>query len=211
MPGGTSRKATAAKWQMASCEDDDSRKQVLFTQPEIGLMNTMRALWEQHVAWTRMTIISIAANLPDQELVSQRLLRNAKDMGNVLKPLYGNKAANEFSYLIREHLLIAARLVEAAKAGNTSEAASAERAWYENADEIANFLNSINPNLPAAAVREMFYQHLALTKSEAVARLSGNFAKDIAVYDKIQRQALAMADAITAGIVKQFPQVFAAN
>lgn len=211
MPGRTSRKAPAAKWQKASCEDDDSRKQVLYAQSEIGLMNTMRALWEQHVAWTRMAIISIAANLPDQELVSQRLLRNAQDMGNVLKPLYGNKSANEFSYLIREHLLIAAQLVEAAKAGNTSEAAKAERAWYENADEIANFLTSINPNLPAAAVREMLYQHLVLTKSEAVARLSGNFARDIVVYDKIERQALTMADAITAGIVNQFPKVFAAN
>jgi len=212
MPGRTSRKSTDAKWRIvASCEDDDSRKQVLFTQSEIGLMNTMRALWEQHVAWTRMTIISIAANLPDKELVSQRLLRNAKDMGNVLKSLYGNKNANEFSYLIREHLLIAAQLVEAAKAGNTKEAANVERAWYENADEIANFLNSINPYLPVAAVREMLYQHLALTKSEAVARLTGNFAQDIAAYDKIQRQALTMADAITAGIVEQFPQLFAAN
>lgn len=189
--------------------EDATREPVLFTQSEIELMSAMRLLWEQHVAWTRMTIISIAASLPDKEQVEKRLLRNASDMGNLLKVLYGSKDGDEFTYLMREHLLIAAQLVEAAKAGNSREAVKAERAWYKNADDIAEFLNSINPNLPAAEMREMLHEHLALTKSEAVARLSGDFARDIAIYDKIERQALAMADAITTGIVKQFPNKFA--
>jgi hypothetical protein len=209
MPEKTNEKAAVGKGEApANVEEATSRERVVFTQSEIELMSAMRALWEQHVAWTRMTIISIAANLPDQDLVSQRLLRNAKDMGNLLRPLYGNKVANEFSYLIREHLLIAARLVKAAKAGNSREAAQAEREWYENADDIAAFLNSINPNIAEAEMRDMLHQHLALTKSEALARLSGNFARDIAIYDKIERQALAMADAITTGIVEQFPNKF---
>lgn len=209
MPEKSNGKVAVGKGEApVNVEEATRRDQVMFTQSEIELMSAMRGLWEQHVAWTRMTIISMAANLPDQELVSQRLLRNAKDMGDLLRPLYGNKNANEFIYLIREHLLIAVRLVKAAKAGNSREAAQAEREWYKNADDIAAFLNSINPNIAEAEMRNMLYQHLALTKSEALARLSGNFARDIAIYDKIQRQALTMSDAITTGIVKQFPSTF---
>jgi hypothetical protein len=168
----------------------------------------MRKLWEQHVAWTRMLIISIAANLPNEELVARRLLRNAPDMANALKPFYGEANSSIFARLLRDHLLIADQLVKAAKAGDHKGAADAEKRWYDNADEIAAFLNSINPYWPKEAMKAMLYEHLALTKSEAVSRLNKDFASDIATYDKIEQQALSMADAITDGIVKQFPYMF---
>jgi hypothetical protein len=57
-------------------------------------------------------------------------------------------------------------------------------------------------------LRAILYEHLALTKSEAVLRLTKDYAADIAVFDKIERQALGMADAFSDGIVKQFPAVF---
>lgn len=54
----------------------------------------------------------------------------------------------------------------------------------------------------------MLHEHLALTKSEAVARLNQDYASDIAFYDQIEKQALMMADAMTEGIVQQFPDIF---
>ncbi|MCR8939868.1 LysM domain-containing protein [Brevibacillus laterosporus] len=178
------------------------------SKAEVDLKSLMRTLWEQHVAWTRMVIISIAANLPDQELVTKRLLRNATDMANALKPFYGEENAATFERLIRDHLVIADQLVKAAKAGDSKAAANAEKRWYKNADEIASFLNSINPYWSEEDIRKMFYEHLALTKAEAVYRLNNNFALDIATFDKIEQQALEMADAFTDGIVKQFPNLF---
>ncbi|MCR8641834.1 acetylglutamate kinase [Paenibacillus sp. N1-5-1-14] len=178
------------------------------TMSALQLSNSMRSVWEQHVAWTRMTIISIAAGLPDEKLVTERLLRNATDMAALLKPYYGNEIAAQFEALIRDHLVIADRLVKAAKAGNTAKVNEEEKNWYKNADDIVAFMNSINPFWPIYEMKPMFYEHLALTKKEAVARLQGNFAADIAAYDQIEAEALMMADLFTKGIIQQFPYAF---
>lgn len=179
------------------------------SKAELDLNNNMRMLWEEHVAWTRMTIISIAANLPDLDLVTRRLLRNPADFEVLFRRYYGDEKASRFASLLKEHLVIAAQLVKAAKAGDTKTAAELEKKWYANADEIAAFLSSINPNWPREALVSMLHEHLALTKAEAVARLSKDYAADIALYDRIEKQILSMSDALTEGIVKQFPEKFA--
>jgi len=51
----------------------------------------------------------------------------------------------------------------------------------------------------------MLNEHLALTTQEATARLEKNWTADVAAFDKIFDQAMHMADALTDGIVKQFP------
>ena len=54
----------------------------------------------------------------------------------------------------------------------------------------------------------MLHKHLALVKEEAVARIKKNYASDIEIYDRIEKQALEMADAMAEGIVRQFPDKF---
>ncbi|MEH7176289.1 acetylglutamate kinase [Neobacillus vireti] len=178
------------------------------SEQEVRLSNAMRLAWEQHVYWTRMTINSIAFNLPDLDAVTARLLRNATDMGNLLKPFYGNRVADTFSNLIRDHLVIAAEIVKAAKAGNQKAVADAERRWYANGAEISKFLSRINPFISEREFREMFFEHLALTIQEAVLILQKHFKASIDVFDKIEAEALEMADTITVAIVRQFPRRF---
>lgn len=178
------------------------------SQTEVDYRNEMRSLWEEHVAWTRMAIISLTFNLPDLEFVLARLLQNATDMGNMLRRLYGDEAAKTYSDLIKEHLLIAADLVKASIAGDTEAASKAEKLWYENADQIARFLSSVNPYLPEDTVRQMFYHHLELTKQEAVYMINKQFQKDIEVYDEIEEQAREMADALSDAMVQAFPNYF---
>ncbi len=175
---------------------------------ELKLSNTLRQLWEQHVAWTRMAILSAASDSPDLKLTVDRLLRNAADMANSLRPIYGDQKADTFGRLIYDHLTIALELVNAAKAGNVQAAQAAEKKWYQNADQIAAYLHSINPYIDAAEFQKMLHTHLALTKEEAVERLNHSYAKDIALYDQIEIQALEMADAMSDAIVKQFPASF---
>ena len=175
-----------------------------FTKNEVVLSNNIRKLWEQHGAWTRMAITSIVFGSPDEEFVINRLLQNPVDFANLLKIFYGDILATKFSDLLKSHLVIAAQLVKAAKIGDDKTAAEAEIKWYENADEIADFLSSINPYWSYESWREMLHGHLALVKAEAVAMLTGDYATGINVYDKIENQALEMSDMMTEGIMQQF-------
>ena len=170
----------------------------------IDIINMFRKLWEQHIMWTRSFIISTEANLGDLQYVAKRLMQNPSDFSKALAPYYGEMNAKRFESLLTDHLAIAARLVNAAKAGNT-ELVNAERAkWYANADAIADFLASINPNWSKNEWRMMLYDHLKLTEDEAVKRLTGEYAQDVALFDVIEDQALLMADNMANGIIKQF-------
>lgn len=175
------------------------------------LNNLMRMLWEQHAAWTRMTIISIAENLADEDFVTRRLLRNPQDIAAVFRPLYGNEVAGRLNDLLTEHLVLAAQLVKESKAGDRAAAAETERRWYANADEIATFLGSINPYWSGEGMRRMWREHLDLVKAQAVARLNKDYASDIAYYDEGEQLILRMADEFTEGIIRQFPCFAAAR
>lgn len=178
------------------------------SKAEANLSNEMRMLWEQHITWTRLAILSIVKSLPDEDLVTKRLLQNPIDFAAALKSLYGEDNASKFADLLKSHLVIAAQLVKAAKAGDNKAAADAEKRWYANGDEIAAFLGSINPYWSQEDWKTMLYKHLALTKTEAVDMLTKDYAAGITVYEEIEKQALKMADMITNGIVMQFPDKF---
>ncbi len=171
----------------------------------LELNNIIRQLWEEHITWTRLAIISIANSSSDTQLVSNRLLKNATDFGNLFTNFYSPEIAQEFSQLMRDHLSIAADLVIAAKKQDNNAVIDIDRKWHKNADDIAFFLNSINPNWSRNEIQQMMYDHLSLTKNEAVAILTSKYAEGIALFDEIEKQALMMADSYINGIAKQFP------
>jgi hypothetical protein len=168
----------------------------------------MRDLWADHVIWTRQYIVSAAADQPDADAAAKRLLANQEDIGRAIVPYYGEDAGRRLTGLLKDHILIAVDVVKAAKANDQAALKTADQRWHANASDIATFLSGANPNWPRADVQSMLNQHLALTTQEATARLKKNWSDDIATFDKIFDQAMMMADTLTDGIVKQFPDRF---
>jgi hypothetical protein len=179
------------------------------TLSRVTLRNAMGKYWEDHITWTRLFVISDLSNAPDLDATTQRLLQNQVDIGDAIKPFYGAAAGDQLTALLRQHILIAADVVSAAKA-NDSTALSAHMArWQANADEIGDFLGAANPEQwPAAEMKAMMRQHLDLTTAEVVARLNKDWPADIAAYDRIHLHILVLADQLTNGIVAQFPAAF---
>jgi len=179
------------------------------TRKAFELRTDMRKLWEDHITWTRLAIISLTTGSPDTNATVGRLLQNQTDIGNVVKPFYGKAAGNELTRQLRQHILIAADVVTAAKAGDTAKLADAHARWAANGDTIAGVLASVNPRFwKLPAMKAELRMHLKLTTEEAVARLQGRWGADVAAYDRIHRHALHLSDLLSEGLVGQFPQRF---
>ena len=179
------------------------------THKQAAFQDAMRKLWEDHITWTRLAIISLAHDLPDLQATEARLLKNQQDIGNAIKPYYGTPAGNRLTALLKEHILGAVALLQAAKTGDQALISRRSDEWYLNGNEIADFLANANPrNWPQKAMRRMMKGHLDQTLSEAVNRLTGKYEADVRDYDRIHRHILMMADTLSQGIMEQFPRRF---
>ena len=182
---------------------------VALTRKTVALRTDMRKLWEDHITWTTLAIISLTTGSPDTGATVGRLLQNQTDIGNAVKPFYGTAAGNQLTRQLKQHILIAADVVAAAKAGDQAKLAAAQARWAENGDAIAAVLASVNPRFwKLAAMKAELRMHLRLTTEEAVARLQRDWEADVAAYEKIHKHALHMSDLLADGLVKQFPARF---
>jgi hypothetical protein len=179
-------------------------------QESWALKSAMRRLWSDHVIWTREYVVAAIKETPDKDAAAGRLLRNQEDIGNAVVPLYGDDAGKGLAELLKQHILIAVDLIEAAKAGDEERFQSEDEKWSRNVEEIAGFLNGANPNWPKNDVLDLLNLHLTLTKGEVVARLQEDWLKDVESFDEIFTEILTVADALSDGIIKQFPERYAA-
>ena len=176
------------------------------TMSAVDLRNDMRKLWADHTTYTHSYIVSALAGLPDLGTVTQRLLRNQDDIGNAIKPIYGDEAGKKLSALLRDHILIAADIVKAAKANDTKAVEAGQKKWRSNGDDIASFLAGANPNWQKVALTDMLQKHLDFVTQQVVSRIKADWPGDIRAYDAGFDHMMMFADLLSDGIIKQNPK-----
>jgi len=172
------------------------------------LQRDMRKLWTDHVVWTRDYIIAATTSQPDAPAALNRLLKNQDDIGSAVGKYYGDAAGRQLTTLLKDHIAIAGDIVKAAMAGDKTGQKAADDRWHQNATQIADFLSKANPNWPRATLVDMMNTHLATTSTELVARLNKDWAGDVKAFDAVYDHILHMSDALSDGILKQFPEKF---
>ncbi len=179
------------------------------TAQAVALDQTMRKLWEDHITWTRLYIVESAAGLPGASTTAVRLLQNQQDIGNAIKPYYGEAAGNQLTSLLNTHIKETVNVLNAAKAGDEAALASAKTAWYDNANQIATFLSTTNPtSWPLVTMQKHMKDHLDILLDQAVHQIRGNYPASVADYDAAHLKILMLADTLAKGIVAQFPNQF---
>ncbi len=153
---------------------------------------TLHLLWTEQMAWTRMIMISIAFDLPDESLTTTRLFRNALDMGSLFAEYCGKEKGDQLTKLLQKHLQMMIELVRSSKE-NAAEAEKIEHDWFLNAHHLADFLYEIHPYQPNEWVQQIFAHYLTLLKTASIFILSGHFYSSITIYDQIEEQALKLS------------------
>jgi hypothetical protein len=179
--------------------------------PAEQLRTDMQKLWTAHIAWTRNVVLNIMDDLPGTDVAVKRLLQNQDDIGNAVKPIYGDAAGNELANLLKTHINEAAELVKAVKKGDNDATATINKQWHDNADDIAAFLSKANVNLKLDEMKTMMHDHLKLLTDEVMARHNKDYEADAVAFDKSVDEILNMSDMIADGIIKQFPNKFSST
>jgi hypothetical protein len=175
-----------------------------------ALHDNMRTLWQDHGTWTRLAIVGFADNSPNLQTTQDRLLANQTDIGNAVKPYYGDQAGNKLTGLLQQHIQTAVGVLQAAKTGDPAQLDQAKAALYANGNQIADFLTNANPgNWPSDATHNMMKTHLDQVVTMGSDELTHHYAESAGDWNAYRDHILAMADTLSNGIVKQFPNQFA--
>src|SRR5689334_24151391 len=83
------------------------------TPAQIAFHDQMRKLWEDHVTWTRLAIVTFADGSNGFPATAARLLANQQDIGNAIKPYYGQAAGDRLAALLHDHITIAVEVLQA--------------------------------------------------------------------------------------------------
>lgn len=196
---------------LTSCKNDDDGMKMEPTQSAAyaKLNEDMHKLWSDHMIWTYTTVDAFFHDQSSLNSKLARLLQNQQDIGDAIKPYYGNEAGNALAQLLTEHIQLAVPVLTAAQNGDEQALNVALTDWYANANDIAHFLTGANPdNWEKEDMEHMMAMHIDQTVEYSVLLLQNNSEGAINSFDQAFSHMMEMADMLSMGIAMQFPEKF---
>jgi hypothetical protein len=174
----------------------------------ITFKTNMRKLWEEHIFWTRNVIFCLVDDLPGNVQAVKRQLQNQIDLGNAIKPYYGDAAGDRLTELLYIHVNTTTEIIKVAKTRDTAIINDVNKKWFANADEMVKFLHKLNQDWTVGDLKSMLNEQMKLTADEAGERLKKNYDADVIAFDKVHEGVLKMSDSLSDGVIVQFPNKF---
>ncbi|HTO15141.1 MAG TPA: hypothetical protein VLZ83_05195 [Edaphocola sp.] len=193
---------------LQSCSKTEIKSEPNSDKVEV-LRTEQRKLWSDHMHWTLATVDAFFYEPSQLNSKLARLMQNQEDIGNSIKPYYGAAAGDQLTALLKEHIQLAVPVLTAAKNGDQSALGTAVADWKVNAKEIADFLTSANDkNWPASVTEPHMEGHIDQTIDYSVKVLTEDYAGGLTSFEFALNHMLGLADVLTNGISKQFPDKF---
>lgn len=163
----------------------------------LDMKSALRKVFTDHVNYTSwLIIISLPIKQDSASQVAERLLRNPKDLSNLLLPIIGQDLASQVESGFKNHLLIAASLLDMVRNKDKNLESSIQK-FYNQGDQVAAVLVKINQTkLSYLHAKNMMRQHNEYVVS--LASLQGKFAYKgyIKTYDAYYKHILMFSDMI---------------
>jgi len=169
---------------------------------QMNLIVNFRTLWLNLAIWTRSLLISIASGLPNTQVVSDRLYQLPMQISALLQLVFGQEPVLGFTNLLSRHIVTLEQVIIAQKNGDAQAVNENTERLYQVNEEISNYLETINPFWVPPQWRNLLDYYVGLTLNESTAMLSGNYASDVQIFDRIQYQTLLIGDYMANGIIQ---------
>ena len=177
------------------------------------LKMALRNLYINHIFWVRDLVMS--TRLGERGAVSEADeygLENAKAIGHSIAPFYGQAAGDKFATLFVGHYSAVKVYMNAAFAnsfrGNPAMKKAAHDKLMSNANSIAVFVSSANPNLPKGTVYGLLVTHVQQHVMSIDATAKKDWSGEADMWDPMVKEIYTLSDALADGIAKQFPDKF---
>lgn len=178
-----------------------------------------RSLWAKY-AWSLLNYsISMNAGLPGTPQVESRLLKTATALGDFVVPYYGITAGNDLGDKLAAIAKVGTQVVDAVKDGRSLD--KFESIWAELIDDLALFLNELNPGQwPTELTKEMFTNMVTTWSRAIVARYNQEWNDNEEALDNLNKLVVtgianhvnkgfsSIADIFSRGIIAQYPSLF---
>jgi len=168
------------------------------------MIYNLRQLWTQLAIWSRSLIVSTAGNLGDIQMIEDRLMYLPEAFAALLGQYFEPQEADRFRELLVEHIAAVLALVSAEK-NNDIQTVNHETAnLYDNANRIAAYLVSIDSYWNREHWGTILDDYIEILLADLVARMAGEYAKEIDIFDDLQTQAIKLADYMAQGMMQKF-------
>jgi len=187
---------------MLNRNQQQPQQEIFVPYGQVNMINDFRALWGDIVTWIRQYISAVAAGYPNVYATQARLYRIPINFQDRLKMIFGAQSAEIFQNLLSMHIILTERIIEAIKGGDAETINTNTIALYKNADEMAAYLRQINPFWNETQWRNLLYSFIAMNLQEAVAFMSGDYVRDIDIYDRLIYHSQLLGDYMANGIIQ---------
>ncbi|KDD69042.1 MULTISPECIES: hypothetical protein [Pseudomonas] len=169
----------------------------------------LRDLWVEHIFWIRnYAIANQAADKQQAKVAADQVVDNATKIANSIAPLYGQPAADQLLKLLAGHWGAVKHYSDATVAKDTKGKQAAVTDLTSNAKAIAAFLAKANPNLPENTLVAMLSAHGGHHVAQVDELAAHDYAGEARTWQMMRTHIVSLADALTAALVKQFPDKF---
>jgi hypothetical protein len=187
----------------------EKKETVKFNHKTVELQLALRDLWVGHIFWVRNVVLATKYGDADAAKVAEdKVVENAKAIGDVIASIYGKEAGDKLFGLLAGHYGAVKDYMSAAFAGNADAKNAAVEKLKKNAEEIATFLSSANPNWPKQTLVALLVAHVAHHIAQIDQVNIKDFSAEAKTWDDMKNHIYVIADALAGGIVKQFPKKF---
>ncbi len=177
------------------------------------LKMALRDLYINHIFWVRSLVVSTRLGQKAAEKEADEYgLKNAQAVGRSIASFYGQAAGEKFVTLFVGHYSAVKGYMSAAFANNFKGNAALKKTALDkltgNANEIAVFVSSANPNLPKATVYGLLVTHGQQHVMTIDATAKKDWGSEADMWDPMVKHIYTLSDALADGIAKQFPDRF---
>ena len=174
------------------------------TQEQMNIIINSQRLWLE-LAFTIRSLMMAVIRDPERTQSAAERLYNIVEINfyNYLRLFYGPDVAQQIINYLSNFITNMWRLFEAISTNNTEEMNASTVKLYENADQAASYLASINIYWNEQQWKNFFYQAIRITIDEATTLAAKDFEKEYQIFNRLVDLATLTGDYMARGIISR--------